>query len=210
MIDYRVYTAGDAEEMARLLGQVFADRDPSAVAVGLTPGEFESFVALFCPKAAAEGLTFVARSAETGEMVGALLAEDSATVLPEGMTQVSEKFEPVFDILSQLDAEYRAGRTAPPGEQLHLFLLGVALRYAGRGIAQGLIAKSLERGASRGYRLAVTEATNPTSQHVFRKLGFVERVRRSYQEHRFNGHAHFASITGHGGPMLMDRPLSPA
>jgi hypothetical protein len=55
-----------------LLGKVFTDRDPPAVAV--TPSEFEPPVGLFCPKAAAEGLTIVARSTDTGEMVGALRA----------------------------------------------------------------------------------------------------------------------------------------
>jgi hypothetical protein len=35
--------------------------DPPAVAVDLTPGEFEAFVRLWCPRAAAEGLTAVAR-----------------------------------------------------------------------------------------------------------------------------------------------------
>jgi hypothetical protein len=40
----------------------------------------------------------------------------------------------------------------------------------------------------------VTEATNKTSQHVFRKQGFIERVRRSYSDHRFEGRACFTSI----------------
>ena len=209
MITYSVYAATDADEMMRLLGEVFAHRDPPAVAVGLTPAEFQAFVSLLCPKAAAEGLTIVARSAETGEMVGALLAEDSSTAIPPGVEHLSPKFDPIFDILGQLDAEYRAGQPARPGELLHLFLLGVALPFAGRGIAQQLVARCLVHGAGRGYRVAVTEATNTTSQHVFRKQGFVERVMRSYRDHRFNGRSYFSSIAGQGGPMLMERRLAP-
>ncbi len=53
----------------------------------------------------------------------------------------------------------------------------------------------------------MTEATNPVSQSVFRRLGFVERARRSYAEHRFEGRAVFASIAEHGGPMLMERSI---
>jgi ribosomal protein S18 acetylase RimI-like enzyme len=207
MINYSVYTATDADEMARLLAVAFAHRDPPSVAVGLTPAEFELFVNLYCPRAAAEGHTIVARSAETGEMAGALLTEDSSGAAPEGMERLSARFDPIFDLLGQLDAEYRAGRPPDPGECLHLYLLGVASRYEGQGIARQLVAKCLELGASKGYRVAVTEATNPTSQHVFRKQGFVERVRRSYEDHRFNGHASFASIAEHGGPMLMERLL---
>ena len=207
-IEYGVYSATDADAMARLLGEVFSRHDPPAVAAGLTASEFEAFVRLFCPRAETEGLTIVARLAGTGELVGALLTEDSASPLPDGADSLSAKFDPIFDILGQLDAEYRGGRAAPPGDSLHLFLLGVSDRVAGRGVAQQLVAKCLERGAQRGYRLAVTEATNRVSQHIFRKQGFVERVQRSYEAHRFGGRAVFASIAEHGGPMLMDRSLA--
>lgn len=209
-VKYSIYTASDADEMTRLLGEVFADRDPPAMAVGLTPSEFEAFVRLFCTKAAAEGLTIVARSTETGEMCGALLAEDSASTLPDGIDHLSSKFDPIFDILGQLDGEYRSGETVRPGESIHLFLVGVARRFAGKGVAKQLVAECLANGARRGYRVAVTEATNKTSQHVFRKHGFVERVRRSYGAHRFAGQAVFASIAEQGGPILMVKRLAGA
>jgi len=205
LVNYSVYTVADADEMSRLLGDVFAYHDPPAVAVGLTASEFEPFVRLYGPKADAEGLTVVARSATTGEMIGALLAVDSASVPPDGLDQLSAKFSPIFDILAQLDAEYCGGRARQPGESLHLFLLGVADSFTGHGVAQQLVAECLTNGARKGYRLAVTEATNKRSQHVFRKQGFVERVRRSYKDHLFKGQAFFGSIAEQGGPMLMDR-----
>ncbi len=208
VINYGVYAPSDEDEMAQLLGEVFSQRDPPAVATGLTPSEFEAFVRLFCPKAEAEALTIVARSADTGEMMGALLAEDSASALPEGMDRLSAKFNPIFDILGQLEAEYRGGQTVCLGEWLHLFLLGVAGQFAGHGVAQQLVARCLDNGARRGYRVAVTEATNKVSQHIFRKQGFVERVRRSYMDHRFQGQAVFASIVDQEGPILMDKQLA--
>lgn len=209
MFDFSLYTPPDADEVVRLLGDVFATRDPPAVAVGLTSTEFETLVRLFCPKAASESLTIVARSAGTGEMAGALLTEDSASIPPAGVERLSPKFDPIFDILGQLDAEYRAGRTVREGESLHLFLLGVSSRFAGQGVAQALVARCLANGSGRSYRVAVTEATNRTSQHIFRKQGFTERVRRSYRDHRFQGTAPFAMIADQGGPVLMDRPLGP-
>ena len=209
MFDFSLYTAPDADEMVRLLGDVFARRDPPAVAVGLSSTEFETLVRLFCPKAASEGLTIVARTERTGEMAGALLTEDSASVPPAGVERLSPKFDPIFDILGQLDGEYRASRAVCMGESLHLFLLGVSPRFAGQGVAQALVARCLANGAGRNYRVAVTEATNMTSQHIFRKQGFTERVRRSYRDHRFHGAAPFAMIADQGGPVLMDRPLAP-
>jgi ribosomal protein S18 acetylase RimI-like enzyme len=207
-IEYGIYADRDADETTRLLGEVFSRRDPPAVAVGLTACEFEAFVRLFCPRAADEGLTIVARHAGTGERVGALLAEDAASALPDGMDRLSPKFQPIFDILGALDTEYRGNQVVHPGERLHLFLLGVAESVAGRGVAQRLVSRCLEQGVRKGYRLAVTEATNKVSQHIFRKLGFAERVRRSYTSHPFAGHAAFSSIADHGGPALMDKSLA--
>lgn len=208
-IEYGVYVSSYAEAMAKLLGEVFSRYDPPAVAVGLTTSEFEAFVRLLCPKAAVEGLTIVARLAGTGELIGALLTEDSASTPPDGIDRLSPKFDSIFDILGQLDVEYRGGQVARPGESLHLFLLGVSDRVAGRGVAQQLVAACLEHGTRRGYRVAVTEATNKVSQHIFRKQGFVARVQRSYEAHRFNGRQVFASIAEHGAPILMDKSLAP-
>ena len=207
-IEYGVYSDSEADAVATLLGQMFSRRDPPAVAVGLTALEFEDFVRLLCPTLEAEGLTIVARHADTKEVLGVLLTQDSASALPEGVGRLSPKFEPIFDILGQLDTEYRAGRAVHPGESLHLFLLGVSDRVAGRGVGQQLVATCLGLGARRGYRLAVTEATNTVSQHIFRKLGFEERVTRSYRAHCFDGRAVFASIADEGGPALMDRSIN--
>lgn len=207
-IEYGFPVASEAGAMSRLLGEVFSRRDPPAYAVGLTADEFEAFARLLCPPAITDGLTLVARRVDTSELVGVMLTEDCASPLPEGMDRLSSKFEPIVDILGQLGGEYWGDRPAPPGEALHLFLLCVSDTVAGRGVAQRLVAGCLEHGVRRGYRRAVTEATNKVSQHIFRKLGFTERARRSYADHRFDGRACFASIADHGGPMLMDRPLS--
>ena len=207
-IECSVCAARDTGEMTRLLAAVFSGGEPPTVAVGLTSAEFESFVQLLCPAVIADGLTIVARRSDTGEMVGALLTEDFGTAPPDGVAKLSHKFDPVFDILGQLDAEYRDGRIIPRGDSLHLYLLGVATSAAGRGVAKQLVATCLENGARKGYRVAVTEATAKASQHVFRSLGFVERVHRSYEQHRFDGRAVFASIAEHGGPILMERELA--
>ena len=125
------------------------------------------------------------------------------------MDQLSAKFNPIFDILGQLDAAYRGVQAVSAGESLHLFLLGIARRFAGQGVAQQLVAECLANGARRGYRVAVTEATNRTSQHIFRKQGLVDRGPAVLPGHRFDGQAVFAAIAEHGGPILMDKLLVP-
>ena len=208
MIRCSVCTAADIDEVARLLGEAFAHRDPPAMAVGLTPAEFEAFVRVLGPRVVADALTIVARSAETGELMGALVTEDLAAEPPAGMEHLSGKFDPIFDLLGELDRDYRASHSFHAGEVLHLYLLGVDRRFSGRGVGHQLVAACLANGATRHYRRAVTEATSPTSQHIFRKQGFVEKVRRSYRDHRFGGQAVFASIAEHGGPILMEHHLA--
>jgi ribosomal protein S18 acetylase RimI-like enzyme len=207
-IEYGLFTDPDSKEFARLLGETFTERDPPAVAVGLTASEFEEFVALLCGHAATQGLTIIARSVDTGEMTGGLLAEDSAAPFPGGMERLSAKFKPIFDILGRLESAYCIDPVRTRGESAHFFLLGVAAKFAGKGIGQRLVRQCVANATRKGYRVAVTEATNRTSQHIFRKEGFVERVRGSYQDHRFEGHAFFTSIAEHGGPVLMDKLLA--
>jgi len=118
-INYSLYTKADADDMSRLLGDVFAHRDPPAVAVGLSAAEFEAFVRLYVDKADAEGLTVVARLASTGDMIGALLAEDSGSAPPEGFDRLSTKFNPIFDILA---SSTRSIRAASRGSRANRFI----------------------------------------------------------------------------------------
>ncbi len=208
VIEYGLLQPDEVEPFTNLLAETFSRNDPPAYAVGITVEDFSAFVSLLLPQVLSEELTMVARLGSTRELVGALLAMDSASPLPQAMSRLSDRFDPIFDILGELEVEYRRGVAPKPGQCLHVFLLGVSGRVAGRGVGQQLVASCLEHGASRGYQLAITEATNKTSQHIFRKLGFTARVQRSYADHIFEGRHAFASIAQHGGPMLMDKRIA--
>jgi len=207
-IRYSVCEQRDVPEIGRLLAETFARHDPPAVAVGLSPDEFEAFVRIVSRSAGTDRLTIIARDIASGAMAGALLTEDAALSSTEGLDHLSPKFDPIFDLLGQLDEKVRDERAVVPGDSLHLFLLGTAQRFEGRGIAQHLVTACLANGSAMGYRTAVTEATNRTSQHIFAKLGFVSRAECSYAEYRRDGIPVFASIAGHGGPMAMIRDVS--
>lgn len=206
-IEYRVCVSNDTPEIGRLLAETFTKHDPPAIAVGLTPDEFEAFVTVWLPGAGTDGLTIIARERGTGRIAGALLTDDAAAPPPQGIDGVSEKFDPIFDLLGQIDTDYRDGRTIVVGQYLHLFLLGVAEQFTRRGIGRHLVAACLRNGAASGYTSAVTEATNPLSQHIFGELGFRKQTERSYGDYRFGESAVFASIADHGGPMTMDRRI---
>ena len=138
-------------------------------------------------------------------MAGALLAEDAASSPPDGMAGLSDKFEPIFELFGELEAQIDDPPITAPGEVLHLFLLGVDERFAGRGIGQQLVEVALANGADSDFRVAVAEATNRTSQHIFAKLGFACRAAVAYADYRRDGIPVFRSIADHGGPMAMIR-----
>lgn len=207
-VQYGVFELSDQDEMASLLAETFSRYEPPALALGLTAEEFEPQVRRFGPAVAAEGLTIVARSAATGEMVGASLATDFTAPPPAGGEPPSEKFLPVFTLIDQLDAQYQRDKTIEPGKYLHLLLLGVARPFMGQQVAQHLVAACEDNARRKGYRVVVTEATGSVSQHIFRKQGYTARFEISYQEYRYQGSPVFASIEGHSGMILMDKELA--
>lgn len=205
---YSVAVDADVLEMASVLGEAFAERDPLAIAAGLSVSEFASFVLAAYPRAGSNGISVVARAAKDGAICGVLLADDAADPPPGAVHIRGGKFDPIFDLLAQLEADYRQGTMPQAGESLHLALLGVTARWTRLGLAQGLVAAAVTNGRRLGFGRAVTEATSPTSQHVFSKAGFVTSVSRGYLSYQFEGRAVFRSIAEHGGVRLMDRTLT--
>jgi len=206
-IRYSICRPDEVAAMVRVLAATFARHDPPAVAVGLAPEDFETFLTIVSATAGDDGLTVVARDVASGSMAGALLTEDAGRAAELDLGAISPRFGPIFDLFGEI--EERIGDAGPiePGTTLHVFMLGVDDRFAGRGIAQRLVETCLANGAALDYRTAVTEATNRTSQHIFSKLGFVVRAQASYAEYRRDGVATFASIAEHGGVKSMIRSM---
>ncbi len=207
-MEYGRLRSSDTDAVVGLLAKVFSATEPPAVAMGLTVADFEKFVGQLCPRTTAEGLTIVARDLDRGQIAGVMLTDDFGVLSELTTGSLNEKFLPILAMLDSLDEQYRRCRTIVAGQYLHLFMLAVDERLAKRGIAQRLVAACLENGHQKGYMHAVTEATGVVSQHVFRKLGFTERHRVSYQEYRYEGRAVFAGIRDHEAAILMDRAIT--
>ena len=208
-VRYTVCDPADVPELIQLLALTFTESDPPAVALGITPAEFEAFVTLVVAPESTQRLTIVARDLASGVLAGAQLCEDAATPMPDGLAMLSAKFDPIFDLFSQLDDKLAESPTTEPGAALHLLLIGVGSRFRGRGIARRLLQAALSHGSAMGYTTAITEATNRTSQHICGKAGFSTRAQASYADYRRDGVAVFASISEHGGPAAMVRELEP-
>lgn len=206
-IECGILERADLRPMAGLLAESFSRHEPISRAVGLSSAELEGLVMAFGPKALAERLSLVARDVHTGDLVGALLAQDFSTPPPDGIADIAPSFAPIGALLDGLDDRYRASREIAPGTCLHLFMLGVARHGHGRGIADHLLKAGLANGKARGYRFAVGEATGNVSQHLCRKNGFRDVLAASYKDFVFDGRHVFSSIVGPEATILMDREL---
>lgn len=144
-IRYAVCEPADVPELTRMLALTFTASDPMPVAVALKPAEFEALVDLVVAPESTRGLTVVARDLESDDLAGALLNEDAATPPPDWLATLSDKYDPIFDLLGQLDAQIAEPPVTEPGRVLHLFLLGVDPQFGGRGIARRLVQASPRR-----------------------------------------------------------------
>ena len=114
---------------------------------------------------------------------------------PNELTSGSSEAKSVF--------EQRARYDSPA----NIFTIETLTSFCGRGIAQKLVSVCLENGAAKGYRRAITMATNRTSQRVFQKLGFNELFSVSYKDYTFDGNRVFASIEPDDRTALLERVL---
>lgn len=206
-IRYSVCQPTEVPEVIAVLARSFSRHDPPAVALGLTEDDFRAYLAFVTAKAGKDRLTIVARDVATTEMAGAVSTEDAGAPIQLDLDTLSPRFGPIYELFGELDAVIGDTEPIEPGTTLHVFMLGVDERFAGRGIAQQLVEASLANAVTLGYRTAVSEATNLVSQHIFAKLGFVTRAKASYRDYRRDGRATFASIADQGGVMSMIREL---
>jgi predicted GNAT family acetyltransferase len=86
-------------------------------------------------------------------------------------------------------------------------MLAVALEVRGRGVAQALVEATARNAASNGFDALLTDATNPTSQRVFAKLGFETLNEVTYESFAHDATPRFASLANLGAIKLMEKRL---
>jgi ribosomal protein S18 acetylase RimI-like enzyme len=206
-VQYELFDIGQLHEIAAMTAEIFARYEPVTSALGISLKDFADFVRLLGPKVEQEELTVIARNQDTNQIIGAMVTDDFSIEPPEEMRHLGDKFEPLWAILDELDAQYKQGRILPKGEYLHLFLLAVDLQQSGKNIAKNLVQTCLKNGVRKGYTTGVVEATGVVSQHIFRKFGFVDRFEAPYKTFTFQDKPIFESIKDHHGIILMDKAL---
>ena len=198
---------GDRDAVRDLIADAFSRFEPMAVAVGQSYTEFQAAVGLMVAETAFRDLTVCARRADTGDIIGVMLTTDFTTPIPEDIKTASPSFAPIGGVIGRLEAWYIDAKSPQAGECLDLAMLAVDRAHGGHGIAQQLVCACLAGGGDKGYRRAITMATNRVSQRVFKKLGFTELFSVAYSDYTFEGNRVFASIEHDDRTALMERAL---
>ena len=114
-VQYELFDMRALDEMALMVAKAFGRYEPMAIAQDIPVNEFVDFVKLLGPKAQEEALTVLARDQQTGQVIGAMIADDFASVLPGGIERLGERFEPILALLAELDEQYKRGRSLRSG-----------------------------------------------------------------------------------------------
>lgn len=208
--DFVIYVAvsADLADLAGFLGKVFSKHEPPAVAAGFPAHKIEALAKVFGAKSISEKLSVVARSKDTGKLIGVVLAHDFGTPPSDEIQPLIPTFEPLLAFLEQLEDQYLAAQSITAGDFMHVFMIAVDEGWSGKGIAQQLLRACISNSASLGYGTIFTEATSDVSRRVFRNLGFQEQYFSRYEDFEFQGSHPFASIREHNGCALMDMKVS--
>ena len=201
----------DEETLAgtiQCISDVFVQGEPMTKHLGISRDEFVHFAEAAYPSIAEEGLSFVARDAETHEVIGCRISEDFVQDEPPEIPGLSPKFFPLFAVLEGLSEHFTTIRKPQKGQYVHLFMVAVKASHEGRGIAPAMNRVFFKHVMEKGFTHAVTEPTGEISQHILKnKFGFNELHRINYKDFLFDGKPVFRDLPGHDCAMLLERKL---
>jgi ribosomal protein S18 acetylase RimI-like enzyme len=177
-------------------------------AMEITSDEFYRFAEIYCKKAITEELSLVARDKATGNIIGFLISENLASLPPNGIKTINEKFLPIIKLLNGLDENYKQSFEMNGKNILRLFMTGVREHYEGLNIATMLIENSLKLARLNNYSYVISETTGSVTQHILRdKLGFEEKFAIDYKSFYYNGKHVFNNIENSSYCVLFEKRL---
>lgn len=209
-IIYQLLEAPDLEATINCVTEAFPNSEPLTTASGITIDEFYPFAKIVCIQAVKEGLSHIAKDANTGKVIGFRISEDLIQAETEENNTVIDslvKFYPIFSLLKDLKEEYLQEKIIQKGQVLHFIMVGVQKNYRNLNIAKNLITENLGLAQEKKFTTVICEATGIISQHNARKLGFKEIVAIEYKDYAYQGLKVFEKIEPHAKCILMEKML---
>jgi len=149
----------------KFTSDIFASKEPTSVALGITSDEFAHVFRSIMEKSVLSGCSFASHS-EFGDAVALNLPYNQFL---EMEYNVINKIEPMFALFDML-------RYAPSGKCLYVF----SIASDGRGLASQLLQHTIDEAKAHGFTSILADCTNIKSQKLFETYGFVTRSEVTY------------------------------
>merc|ERR1711990_175131 len=215
-------TLENAASAAHLLAAQFSvtGGEPLAIARQITYEEMLPFTLELTKRSAAQGLSAVCKDS-TGKVLAVVTAEDLLNpVMCENDAffetwQSAHKFEPIFELLAGLEAEFIQSSPGKleQGSVLHQGLAAVHPELALYGLASYAAKMTIKLARAQGYKMAVAQVTGKFSQSGAKKMGYQCRLASlPYDKIKYRGDTPFRCIpelTGHTHCELICLNLQP-
>ncbi len=156
-LSYEIYNSKDLDRVADAVAEAFINSDPTdpmAIAQQWSVNELADYVKMLSEWVHKQQLTVVTKNRSTDEVAGVVLASDFASNFPltsENSQHLSNKFEPIIELLESLEAQYKHDKQIRAGEYLYIHMLAVSPEYQRRKIAQNSLEVCLNHGIEKGY-----------------------------------------------------------
>lgn len=206
-IEYCVVKESDTSGVIDLLGRSFCQSSPIEVALNIKPDEYIKMISKDIKRLIVQNLSVAAFWKGRATPVGVLISSDIATGRPEESQPLLDAYRPVAAYMEKVEQEYAKDKTFIKGEKYYLFMVGVDSSFQGKGIARRLLEKALILARERGFKQAVTVATNNAARFIAQKSGFKEVFTMPYADFMYEGKYPFISIEKQLGATVMEKDL---
>ncbi len=208
-IVYEILQSKDLASTIECMATVFPDSEPLTHCLGITKEYYYPVAEIVCQKAVEDGLSHVAKDAQTGELVGFIISEDMyiENNYYKEKYQEFDQFLPIISLIDSLQKEYLADKNIRKGEFFYESMIGVYPKYQNRHIGRYLYAENIEYAKTKKFSRIITETTGIVTQRYCSRFGFKEIVSIDYQDYEYQGVKVFANITGHKKCVLMEKLL---
>jgi predicted GNAT family acetyltransferase len=173
--------AGSMSLALQFTSEVFANKEPTTVALGITSAEFEHVFRDVMKKSVLSGFSY---ADETLGKVSTILSIPYDEFL-EVEYNVLKEIEPMLALFDALKYE-------PRGKCLYVF----SLASDGSGMATRVVQHTILEARKRGFKTIVADCTNVKSQKLLGKHGFVTKSEVFYDEFQHDGRYPFKNVKG--------------
>jgi GNAT superfamily N-acetyltransferase len=208
-IVYEILQSKDLASTIECVATVFPGSEPLNYCLGITKEYYYPVAEIVCQKAVEDGLSHIAKDAQTGELVGFIISADMyrENNYYKDKYKKFDKFSPLSSLIEWLQSQYLQDKVLSQGQIFYLSMLGVEPRYHNRQIPKYLMNENIEYAKNQNFSRIITEATGIVSQRLGFRMGFKEILSINYQDYEYQGVKVFANITRHPKCMSMEKIL---